>query len=169
MVLSQSASSKIVVGAMAQLSHPAIYDGSYVAIPYPNGDVPSDRGACTDVVIRALRRAGYDLQRLIHEDVVHGTSYPRVGRRPDKNIDHRRVPNQVRFFKRFGLSLSLGADWKPGDVVAWKLPSGLDHIGVLVDRRGASGDWMVVHNLSQTSLEDVLRTFRIVGHYRYPK
>lgn len=169
MLLSPVSAGKIVAGAMAQLARPALYDASYRSIPYPNGDVPADRGACTDVVIRALRRAGYDLQRLIHEDIRRGVTYPRLGKRADANIDHRRVPNQARFFRRFGSSLRLDRDWRPGDIVAWKLPSGLDHIGVLVGERGPSGNWMVVHNLAQTAKEDVLGAFKIVGHYRFPK
>lgn len=157
------------MGAEAQLEHPAIYDATYRRIPYPNGDVPADRGACTDVVIRAYRNAGIDLQKLVHEDAkVHPSAYPRIVRL-DSNIDHRRVPNLAVFFRRHGRSLPIDADWQPGDIVTWKLPNNLDHTGVLSNKRGPSGDWLVVHNLSQTAEENVLKAWTITGHYRYPK
>lgn len=162
---------KIVEGARLQLQNPARYDASYRSIKYPGGDVKPDRGACTDVVIRALRHAGYDLQKLIHEDMkANFSSYPRRGNRTDTNIDHRRVPNQRYFFGRFGksLSISAGDGWKPGDIVTWKLDSGLDHTGVVSDELGVSGNLMVVHNLGVTAIEDVLTTWTITGHYRYP-
>ncbi|MBS1719244.1 MAG: DUF1287 domain-containing protein [Armatimonadetes bacterium] len=172
LVLQSSPAEKIVAGAKAQLSAPAFYTQRYYSIPYPNGDVPKNRGACTDVVIRALRAAGKDLQKLIHEDMKRGIRYPRQGSRPDPNIDHRRVPNQAFFFKRFGKTLPCGLDsptWKPGDFVYWKLGGKVDHIGVLVDHVGPSGHYMVVHNLSKTMMEDVLGEWDIVGHFRYPK
>lgn len=165
---------KIVEGARAQLVKPARYDASYRSIKYPGGDVAADRGACTDVVIRALRHAGYDLQKLIHEDMkAHFSSYPRRGDRTDTNIDHRRVPNQRYFFTKFGSSLGVSTSdpkaWKPGDIVTWKLDSGLDHTGVVVDEKGSSGFPLVVHNLGVTAMEDVLTAWKITGHYRYPK
>jgi len=166
---------KIVEGAKAQLVHPAGYTGKYYSIPYPDGDVPIDKGACVDVVIRALRYAGYDLQKLIHEDMArHLSLYPRHGDTTDTNIDHRRVPNQRCFFSRFGLSLTTRTDgkfanqWHPGDIVTWKLDSGLDHTGVLSDIRDDRGLPWVIHNLSQTAEEDVLTEWKITGHYRYP-
>jgi uncharacterized protein len=160
---------KIVAGARLQLLHPAEYTGEYFSIPYPNGDVPKDRGACVDVVIRALRNAGYDLQKLIHEDMKKNLKlYPRHGDRPDSNIDHRRVPNQRFFFSRFGQSLSISKDWRPGDIVTWKLDSGLDHTGVLSDKIDPDGLPFVIHNLSRTAEEDVLKAWQITGHYRYP-
>lgn len=164
---------RIVEGAKLQVAEGATYDASYRSIPYPNGDVPRSKGVCTDVVIRAYRNAGIDLQRLIHEDMVrHFASYPRRGKRTDTNIDHRRVPNQAHFFGAYGVSLptrlARGA-WKPGDIVWWKLDNGLDHIGVLSDHLGRSGLPMVVHNLSVCREEDCLGAWRIVGHFRYPK
>ncbi|MFI5386854.1 MAG: DUF1287 domain-containing protein [Fimbriimonadales bacterium] len=168
--------SKIVAGAKAQLESPANYTGKYFSIPYPGGDVPAGEGACVDVVIRALRKAGYDLQRLIHEDMKsHLSVYPRHGDSTDTNIDHRRVPNQRCFFSRFGLSLSTRTDggfakqWKPGDIVTWKLDSGLDHTGVLSDILDSKGLPWVIHNLSRTAEEDVLTAWQITGHYRFPK
>ncbi|HTQ12168.1 MAG TPA: DUF1287 domain-containing protein [Fimbriimonadaceae bacterium] len=166
---------KIVEGAKLQLVHPADYTGEYFSIPYPNGDVPADKGACVDVVIRALRHAGYDLQKLVHEDMErHLSVYPRHGDRTDPNIDHRRVPNLRCFFSRFGLSLSTRTDgefakgWRPGDIVSWKLDSGQDHIGVLSDRIDDRGLPFVIHNLAQTAEEDVLTDWKITGHYRFP-
>lgn len=168
--LAQDVRARILEGAKRQLVRPAKYDASYQRLSYPNGDVPLDRGVCTDVVIRALRHAGYDLQRLIHEDQRKAPrSYPRI-RRPDRNIDHRRVPNQVAYFRRHGTNLTRRpADWRPGDFVVWILPNGRDHIGVISDRKNARGDWLVIHNIWQTAEEDVLRAYRIVGVYRFPR
>lgn len=167
---------KIVAGARAQIG--TRYDPSYRVIGYPNGDVPADRGVCTDVVVRALRAAGYDLQRLIHEDMRRSFgSYPRRWglRRPDPNIDHRRVPNQMTFFQRHGLELTRVVSpatlpqWQPGDIVCWKLDNGLDHTGVLTAARNAGGVPHVVHNLSRCAEEDCLTAWKITGHFRYPQ
>ena len=161
---------RIVEGARIQAREAAAYTTGYVRLPYPNGDLPRDKGVCTDVVVRALRHAGYDLQRLIHEDMkARFASYPRREARPDANIDHRRCPNQAWFFRRYGRTLDLKGGWRPGDVVYWKLPSGLDHTGVLSSRTNAKGEPFVVHNLGRCAEEDVLRAWRIVGHYRYPR
>ena len=161
---------KIVEGALVQAREAAAYTTGYVRLTYPNGDLPRGQGVCTDVVVRALRHAGYDLQRLIHEDMkAHFASYPRREARPDSNIDHRRCPNQAWFFRRYGRTLSTLGDWKPGDIVYWKLPSGLDHTGVLSNRLNSKGEPYVVHNLGHCAEEDVLKTWRIVGHYRYPR
>lgn len=165
------AAQKIIEGARIQAREGASYSPGYFKIGYPNGDLPRDKGVCTDVVVRALRHAGYDLQRLIHEDMrANFSKYPqRYGaKRPDTNIDHRRVPNQMTFFKRKGTSLRLNGDWKPGDIVYWKLPSGLDHCGVLTSRKGRSGNYLVVHNLSKCVEEDCLENYKITGHFRYP-
>jgi uncharacterized protein len=163
---------RILVGAKDQLSWGTVYDGAYVRIPYPGGDVPREQGVCTDVVVRALRNADIDLQRLIHEDMRRAWGeYPRYAglSRPDPNIDHRRVPNQIRFLKRHGRDLGTSLrEWLPGDFVFWKLDGGLDHVGVLSDLLGASGDPCVIHNLGGVREEDVLRRWKIVGHYRYP-
>ena len=157
----------IVAAARDQLSWGTRYDPAYIRLSYPGGDLPHDRGVCTDVVIRALRPTGFDLQRLVHEDILnHPAAYPRV-KRPDANIDHRRVPNLAVFFTRHHAALS-STDWRPGDIVWWKLNNGRDHIGVLSDRRGPSGDYCVIHNLATTAEEDCLRSWKIVGHYRYP-
>jgi uncharacterized protein YijF (DUF1287 family) len=168
---------KIVAGAKAEVQRGVAYDASYRVIAYPGGDVRADRGACTDVVIRALRHAGFDLQRLIHDDMRHHFSaYPqRYGATgPDANIDHRRVPNQITFFRRHGLELPLStggaaaATWQPGDIVYWRLPNGPLHCGVLSDARGDSGLPCVIHNLEVAREEDCLTAWKIVGHFRYP-
>lgn len=166
---------KIVGAAKAQLSWGTQYDNRYVKLPYPNGDLPKDRGVCTDVVIRALRPAGYDLQRLIHEDMKKAwAAYPRYSgnSNPDPNIDHRRVPNQRVFWRRHGQVLTTSVTdpfkWKPGDIITWKLDNGLDHTGVLSDKPGEKGFPYVIHNLGTTLEEDVLSAWKITGHYRYP-
>lgn len=160
---------KIVEGALIQAREGAAYTTGYYRIPYPNGDLDRSQGVCTDVVIRSLRHAGFDLQRLIHEDMrARFATYPRREARPDANIDHRRCPNQAWFFKRYGRALSTKGQWRPGDVVYWKLDNGLDHTGVLSNRLNAKGEPFVVHNIGRCTEEDVLRQWRIVGHYRYP-
>lgn len=175
-VARNSVAQKIVNGARAQIG--TIYDPAYFTMRYPNGDVPRDRGACTDVIVRALRRAGYDLQRLMHEDMKRNFSlYPRKWglRRTDKNIDHRRVPNQMVFFKRHGTTLTREVSahtlksWQPGDIVCWKFDNGLDHTGIISDRRNSQGLPLVIHNLAVCVEEDVLLAWKITGHFRYPK
>ncbi|HSI72796.1 MAG TPA: DUF1287 domain-containing protein [Fimbriimonas sp.] len=158
---------KILTGAKLQLARPAIYTPGYFRIPFPGGDLPADKGVCTDVVVRALRHAGIDLQQRIHDDMKRrfGT-YPRRESQPDKNIDHRRVPNQIHWLKKFAAAEPLDRDWQPGDLVYWKLPSGLDHCGVVSDTRGASRSPLVIHNIWQTAEEDVLTKWKIVGHFR---
>ncbi len=157
---------KICAGARAQLVNPARYDANYRSIPYPNGDVKPSRGACSDVIVRAFRSAGYDLQVLVHEN------RKSAGLPTDTNIDHRRVKNQAAFFLRHGRSLATSTNdpsiWKPGDVVYWILDSGQDHTGIVIGRKGRSGLPKVVHNIGLTMSEDVLDKWQIVGHYRFP-
>jgi hypothetical protein len=168
---------KIVNGAKEEVLRGVAYNAAYVKIDYPGGDVPADRGACTDVVIRALRHAGFDLQKLIHEDMErHFDRYPqRYGLRdPDSNIDHRRTPNQIAFLRRHGRELSTAttgaaaATWQPGDLVYWELPGGTGHVGVCSDVRNGAGLPLVIHNLSQARQEDCLTEWKITGHFRYP-
>ncbi|MBS1712821.1 MAG: DUF1287 domain-containing protein [Armatimonadetes bacterium] len=166
-----TAPNKVIEGALRQLEKPASYDDAYVAIAYPNGDVAADRGACADVVVRAYRHAGVDLQRLIHEDAGTGR-YPRI-QRTDKNIDHRRVLNQEVFFRRHGRSLTTDvtpqtvSQWKPGDIVSWRLSRGRTHIGVVSDRRRPDGVPLVIHNIGRVSEDDSLTRWAIAGHFRY--
>lgn len=163
--------------AIERTHHYVRYDSAYVRIPYPGGDVPADTGVCTDEIIRSYRALGIDLQREVHEDMVHNFSaYPRSWRwllaKPDPNIDHRRVPNLMVFFLRKGESLPItdrAEDYSPGDLVTWDLGGGVPHIGIVVDRRSPqTGRYMVVHNIGQgPQLEDVLFDWKITGHFRY--
>ncbi|MCJ8268240.1 MAG: DUF1287 domain-containing protein [Psychrosphaera sp.] len=167
----------LVAAAHERLKSKVTYDGSYIAIPYPNGDVPKNIGVCTDVVIRAYRTIGIDLQQLVHEDMKSAFSaYPSKRMwgltTTDSNIDHRRVPNLRTFFKRHGEVLKVSknaADYKPGDLVTWTLGAGLPHIGIVVDKKhGFSGNPMIVHNVGQgPKMDDFLFSFKITGHYRY--
>jgi len=165
----------IVEGAKERARRAARYDASYRGIAFPMGDVPDDRGACTDVLIRSLRAAGIDLQELIHRDMSRDFSaYPRLWglSAPDPNIDHRRAPNQMCYLRRHWVTLGTdpdGGDWQPGDLVYWRLPAGPLHCGVVGDRRGPSGRLMVVHNLRVCREEDCLGRWPIVAHFRHPQ
>lgn len=151
------------------------YNPAYVSIDYPMGDVPADQGVCTDVVIRAYRAIGVDLQQLVHEDMAADFSaYPNNWglSRPDSNIDHRRVPNLQTFFVRAGAALeatSAAEDYLPGDLVTWVVPPHLPHIGIVVDARSDDGQRpLIVHNIGRgPEMEDMLFRFPITGHYRY--
>jgi len=165
---------RLVEAAMAQVGVTTHYDGRYQRIPYPGGDVPLNRGVCTDVLIRAYRKLGIDLQRLVHEDMMKAwTSYPNPWRMksPDRSIDHRRVPNLATFFGRHGTALPLSGDaafFQPGDIVTWQLPSGLPHIGLVSKGRSEQQVPLIIHNIGQgTRIEDILFQFKITGHYRY--
>jgi uncharacterized protein len=166
----------LVAAAIERTHHSVRYDPAYVRIPYPGGDVPSDTGVCTDEIIRAYRAVGVDLQKEVHEDMRDNFSaYPRKWKwnsgYPDTNIDHRRVPNLMVFFSRKGESLPLTArreDYHPGDLVTYDLGAGVPHIGIVVDRKGGSGVFMIVHNIGEgPKMEDVLFNWKITGHYRY--
>ncbi|RCK78107.1 MAG: hypothetical protein OZSIB_1756 [Candidatus Ozemobacter sibiricus] len=164
----------LIAAAMAQVGQTVYYDPAYVKLAYPGGDVPLERGVCTDVVIRALRRLGFDLQKEVHEDMRRAfAAYPRKWglTRPDPNIDHRRVPNLMTFFARRGKARPLPVvptAVEPGDLIAWSLPDGRPHIGIVTDRpSGTASRWLVVHNIGAgAQLEDVLLEFKIIGHYR---
>ncbi|HEX7016913.1 MAG TPA: DUF1287 domain-containing protein [Cyclobacteriaceae bacterium] len=151
------------------------YDPSYFSIPYPNGDVPSDRGVCTDVVIRAYRKRGIDLQREVHEDMrANFDVYPKLWglSQPDRNIDHRRVPNLMTFFTRHGTVKPISQeadDYRPGDIVCWNLGNGVTHIGIVSSRRSRDGKrFLIVHNIGAGQvLEDCLFDFKIIGHFQY--
>lgn len=173
--LSAERSAKLVAAAIQRTLEPEVYDGSYVRIPYPNGDVPEDRGVCTDLVVRSYRALGIDLQRLVHEDMRRDFSaYPQLWGLPgpDSNIDHRRVPNLRAFFARQGAELPVSGDsarYLSGDLVTWRLPNDLPHIGVVTDQRSPDGKRpLVAHNIGNgPTLEDMLFEFPITGHYRY--
>lgn len=164
----------LVKAAQSQIGVTVKYDGQYQKIAYPGGDVPQHTGVCTDVVIRAYRRLGVDLQMLVHQDMVkYWSVYPRIWglASPDSNIDHRRVPNLAVFFKRHGLVVPQSSDPKtylPGDIVTWRLPSGVPHIGIVADKIAASGAPLIIHNIGRgTQAQDILFGFVITGHYRY--
>lgn len=165
---------KLVRAARAQIGVTTRYDGAYRRIRYPMGDVPVQAGVCTDVVVRAWRAQGVDLQQLVHEDMRRAWhAYPKLWglKRPDTNIDHRRVPNLAVFFWRRGQSLPASrqpGDYRPGDMVTWMLPGNLPHIGIISDRKSASGTPLVIHNVGAgTQEEDALLRWPVTGHYRY--
>ncbi len=162
-------------GAIAQAGVTTSYDPSYVALVYPGGDVPDQTGVCSDVVVRAFRKAGIDLQKEIHEDMKAARSdYPTKwgATSLDANIDHRRVLNLMAYFRRQGKSLPItysATDYQPGDIVAWDLTSGMDHIGIVTNMLSDSGDrYLIVQNIGAgTRVEDALFDWTIKGHYRF--
>lgn len=166
---------KIVEAARKQVGVTLSYDPAYVAIPYPGGDVPRERGVCTDVVIRALRDGpGADLQVLVHEDMKRDFgAYPRNWglSRPDRNIDHRRVPNLQAYFKRRGMALAVAKDaarFQPGDLVTCIVPPNLPHVMIVSDRKSAEGVPLAIHNIgSGAREEDVLFRYPLTGHFRW--
>jgi uncharacterized protein YijF (DUF1287 family) len=152
-----------------------IYNAAYFKIPYPNGDIPQQFGVCTDVLIRAYRKLGIDLQKEVHEDMTANfDKYPKnwEAKRTDKNIDHRRVPNLMKFFERHGQIKPItnnAEDYEAGDIVAWKLKSGATHIGIIVDQKSPDGQrYMIAHNIGFGQVvEDCLFCYKIIGHYIY--
>ena len=169
-----AASPPIVSAARAQVGRTTIYDPSYVRLDYPGGDVPIDRGVCTDVVVRALRDAlDMDLQKLVHEDMKAAFSeYPKIWglRKPDPNIDHRRVPNLQRYFQRKGCSITVTKDkrdYLPGDLVTCTVPPNRPHIMIVSDRKSTEGIPLVIHNIGGGTKEEArLFEFPLTGHYR---
>ncbi|HEV7642635.1 MAG TPA: DUF1287 domain-containing protein [Pyrinomonadaceae bacterium] len=167
---------KMLDGAVEQTRVTKTYDPAYVVLAYPNGDVPAERGVCTDVIIRAMRKAGIDLQKEVHEDMAANFSlYPKKWGLPsaDSNIDHRRVPNLQTYFTRKGKSLSVTAntdDYKPGDFVTWDLDGkGLTHIGIVSNIWSEKNKrYYIIHNIGGgAEAEDRIFDWKITGHYRY--
>ena len=170
---------KILAGARAQIG--TRYDASYQTISYPMGDVAASRGACTDVVIRALRAADFDLQKRVHEDMLaHFDDYPKTWGldAPNANIDHRRVPNQMVYFAKYGRALPLVTSgqalksWQVGDIVYWNTGSSGNtrlHTGIVADTRDWRGLPYVIHNGSICIEDDALDRWPIIGHFRFPK
>ena len=168
---------RLVAAAIERTHHSVRYVSEYIRLPYPDGDVPADTGVCTDEIIRSYRAVGVDLQKEVHEDMLQNfAAYPNKRRwllsHPDSNIDHRRVPNLMVFFRRKGESLPItdrDADYAPGDLVTWNLGGDVPHIGIVVDQKSpASGRHMIVHNIGEgPKMEDVLFNWKITGHYRY--
>ena len=169
------AENALATAAEARVGLPVAYNPAYVSIAYPMGDVPANTGVCTDVVIRSLRAIGIDLQELVHKDMRRAFSaYPKAWglKRPDPNIDHRRVLNLEVFFKRAGAALPISNDpatYLPGDIVSWRLPDGRPHIGIVSSRKSPSGVPLIVHNIGWgPRLDNILFEFKITGHFRYP-
>jgi uncharacterized protein YijF (DUF1287 family) len=167
---------KLLESAQKQTSLTTEYSQQYFVLDYPNGDPPAQTGACTDVVIRAFRNAGIDLQKEVHEDMAANFSlYPKKWGlvKTDTNIDHRRVPNLQKFFDRKGKSISVtldGEDYSPGDVVSWDLDGkGMTHIGIVSNYWNQSSKrYSIVHNIGGgVHAEDRLFEWKITGHYRY--
>jgi len=166
---------QLIESAITQTKVTTGYDPSYTAIDYPGGDVPPETGVCSDVIVRGFRKAGIDLQKEVHEDMgLAWSAYPKkwgaAGR--DTNIDHRRVLNLTTYFERKNKALPVTTnrdDYQPGDIVAWKLSEGVEHIGVVVNEWSEqSKGYLIVHNIgSGARLEDVLFAWEIIGHYRY--
>ncbi len=163
----------LVKSAREQIGVTVLYDPAYVKLDFPMGDVPIERGVCTDVIIRAYRKQGKDLQALVNADMKKAWSkYPKNWglKRPDKNIDHRRVPNLRVFFTRHGKSLGVSdkaSDYKAGDVVTWSV-SGRPHTGIVSNKVKKDGTPLIIHNIGRgTQEEDILFAFKITGHYRY--
>lgn len=168
---------KIVAAARKQVGVTTSYDPAYVTLDYPNGDIRRDRGVCTDVLIRALRDGlSQDLQKLVNEDMRKNFGvYPKQWglSKPDKNIDHRRVPNLRTFFKRKGCELKLPAAgdtsvFKAGDIVTCTVPPNLPHIMIVSDKKTAEGRPLIIHNIGGGAYEeDALTSFPLTGHYRW--
>lgn len=167
---------ELVAAARSQVGVTLYYNPAYEKLAYPGGDIPLERGVCTDVVVRAYRKLGFDLQQLVHQDMKKAWSaYPHVQKwqlkKPDPNIDHRRVPNLATFFGRHGTTVppsKQGRDYLPGDVVTWRLPGNKTHIGIVADKHTASGVPLMIHNIGAgTQEEDMLFKYDITGHYRW--
>lgn len=165
----------LVSAAQDRLTHNVTYNGSYMKLDYPGGDVPANIGVCTDVIIRSYRAAyGFDFQKAVHEDMkANFSSYPKNWglTRTDRNIDHRRVPNLEAYLKRQGASLGVSrkvSNFKPGDIVSWRLGGSLPHIGIVSDRKSAIGTPLIIHNVgSGPQEEDVLFAYKMNGHFRF--
>ncbi|MEM9235490.1 MAG: DUF1287 domain-containing protein, partial [Verrucomicrobiota bacterium] len=175
---------RLASAALQRTQAQVAYEDAYYAIAYPNGDIPSDKGRAEDLIVRSYRALGIDLQKLVHEDMKeHFSEYPQIfGRKTaDPNIDHRLTPNLQRFFRRMGAELTTSrengvegpslevTDYRAGDVVAWRLPGGRSHIGIVVpgpgDRRHET--WVVHNNSEGPVWEDSLFSAKVIGHYRF--
>jgi uncharacterized protein YijF (DUF1287 family) len=165
----------LIRAAVEQTASRVTYDGSYRRIAYPGGDVPAHIGVCTDLIVRAYRAVGVDLQVRVHEDMTAAfAAYPRAWglSRPDSNIDHRRVPNLQTYFRRRGAARGVStnaSDYAAGDLVTWMLPGNVPHIGLVTDQRSPDGQRpLMAHNIGRgPEIEDMLFAFPVTGHYRY--
>jgi len=153
------------------------YDSRYFSIGYPNGDIPKDKGVCTDVIIRAYRKLKIDLQKEVHEDMISNfDKYPKNWglKSTDTNIDHRRVPNLMTFFSRHGETKSITsnpADYLPGDIVTWDLGRGIPHIGIVINKKSPDNKrFLIVHNIGNgQEISDCLFKYKITGHFTYKR
>ena len=165
----------LVEAAQDRLKQRITYNGAYMKLDYPGGDVPANIGVCTDVLIRSYRAAyGFDFQKAVHEDMkANFSTYPKNWglKRTDRNIDHRRVPNLETYLIRQGASLGISrepSDFQPGDIVSWRLAGGLPHIGIVSDRKAADGTPLIIHNVGAgPQEEDVLFLYKMNGHFRF--
>lgn len=167
--------SPLVEAARNQVGVTLLYDPAYVRLDYPMGDVPIERGVCSDVLIRALRVLGLDLQQRVHEDMrANFARYPALWglTRTDRNIDHRRVPNLETWLRRQGAEIAKGVsavEFQPGDIVSWRLPGNLPHIGIVSDRLTTEGRPLILHNIGAgTQEQDVLHAWPITAQFRLP-
>ena len=176
--LSQHSFYQQLADSALTLTHGQVtYDPRYYAIDYPNGDVPKNKGVCTDVLIRAYRKLGIDLQKEVHLDMkANFDLYPDHWglKTTDKNIDHRRVPNLMTFFERHGEVrpiTDLATDYTPGDIVCWNLGGGVTHIGIVVNKKSRDGKRpLIIHNIGAGQVaQDCLFDYKIIGHYRFKK
>lgn len=167
---------KLSNAAISIIDPEVVYTPNYVGIKYPNGDVPAKTGVCTDVVIRAYRKLGIDLQKEVHEDMVANFNlYPNLKKwglkSTDTNIDHRRVPNLEVFFGRKGKKLPVSqnlSDYKTGDIVTWMINDKLPHIGIVTHLKSENNNPLIVHNVGGGQvLADCLFNYTIIGHFRY--
>ena len=167
---------RFILGAVMQYGVTTSYNGAYKKISYPNGDVDISTGVCTDVIIRAFRAVDIDLQREIHRDMKrYFRKYPRKWglRRPDSNIDHRRVPNMEVYFERKGYKIPIGkqgdfSNYVPGDLVVWRINNDLTHIGIVSDQKvPETSRYYIIHNPFQgVEISDWLGEFEIINHFR---
>jgi uncharacterized protein YijF (DUF1287 family) len=164
---------RLAAAARQQIGVTTTYDPAYVALAYPGGDVPRSTGVCSDVVVRALRQVGVDLQKEVHQDMQRNFSdYPQKWglKAPDKNIDHRRVPNLMRYLERHHIVMSeklrVPETYRPGDIVAWNLGGGVLHIGMVSDKPSRRTPW-IIHNIGRgVEEQDILFQYPVIGHYR---
>lgn len=174
-ICQDSFSDKLSNAALELTKQRVDYDPGYFTIAYLNGDIPIDKGVCTDVIIRAYRKLGIDLQKEVHEDMkANFSEYPKNWglSKTDRNIDHRRVPNLMVFFTRHGTVKPItnrASDYLPGDIVCWNLGGSITHIGLVVNKNSADGKRkLIVHNIGGGQvLADCLFEFKIIGHYQY--
>jgi len=165
----------LIAAARRQVGITLAYDPAYTALPYPGGDVPRAKGVCTDVLIRAYRDAfGIDLQLEVHRDMTaHFAAYPKRWslKRPDRNIDHRRVPNLETYWTRMAARQPIPArarDWQPGDLFTTLIDGRLPHTGIVSDRLAANGNPLVIHNIGNGAREeDMLLAWKPTGRFRW--